>query len=151
MDERRTSWATPRENAGSVGCMAQTGRELEGGRRVVTGRAVAHHGGRQGRARAALAERAGARLADAPRAQQPEAGVGRMGSPGHAATGLAAGSWDAYAAGRAAQGPAPPGAWAPGLAAQAAPWPPAAALGPAPRQHLDIATPPGFGLSLSPI
>ena len=41
-------------------------------------------------------------------------GVGRMGSPGHAAPplGPAAGSWDAYAAGRAAQGPAPPDAWA---------------------------------------
>ena len=47
----------------------------------------------------------------------PAAGVGRMGSPGHAAEGpvfaYAAGdSWGAYAAGRAAEGPAPPDAWA---------------------------------------
>ena len=40
----------------------------------------------------------------------PTAGVGRMGSPGHAAP--TSGAWAAYAAGRAAEGPAPPDAWA---------------------------------------
>ncbi len=70
-------------------------------------------------------------------------GVGRLGSPGHACGGAGASVWAAYAAGRAAEGPAPPDAWAPGLVPPGVPgqWPPAAA----PHQHFNIATPAGFG------
>ncbi len=58
------------------------------------------------------------------------------------------GSWDAYAAGLAAQGPAPPDAWAPRPQAAA---PPGVGCGVSPQgwrqgpPHYDIASPPGFG------
>ncbi len=74
-----------------------------------------------------------------PPAAQPAAAD----SPGHLVLGpalAASPAWDPWAAGRAAQGPAPPDAWAAGQAAQAAPVPPAA-----PRQQVDIATPGGLG------
>ncbi len=98
-----------------------------------------------------------------PRAQQPWAGVGRMGSPGHAAP--PAGSWEAYAAGRAAEGPAPPDAWAQRPQQQTQPTqqtqqqpqqqqPPGVGCGVSPQgwrqgttqpTQFNIASPPGFG------
>ncbi len=95
----------------------------------------------------------------------PRAGVGRMGSPGHAAPPAGAG-WDAYVAGRAAEGPAPPDAWAPRPQQQAQQTqqqtqqtqqqpqqqqPPGVGCGVSPQgwrqgtTHFNIASPPGFG------
>ncbi len=74
----------------------------------------------------------------------PTAGVGRMGSPGHAAP--TSGAWAAYAAGRAAEGPAPPDAWARRPQQQTQP---TQQTQQQPQQQqptqYNIASPPGFG------